>query len=111
MIVGKQRWRVQLQQATITRAAYNQAIPGWSTVATLWAGIRTPYGREQANAVQMKAELTHVVTIRWPGVENTVDPKMRFLYGSRILNILWINNLDERNRQLDCYCQELVSPP
>jgi SPP1 family predicted phage head-tail adaptor len=105
------RWRMQLQQFTDPQDAYGQPKKSWATVGTYWAKIRSPNGREATNAAQMKAELTHVITVRWPGISLTLVPKMRYLYKGRAFNITWINNVDERNRQLDVYCQEVVSPP
>lgn len=105
------RWRVQLQSSTAPQDTYGQPNPTWSTVGTYWAHIETLSGRELVNALQKKAETTHRVTIRYLGDSTTVSPKMRIVYKTRTFNILWINNVGERNRELDCYCEEVVSPP
>ncbi len=111
MIVGKNRWRVQLQRATVTKDIYQQGRNGWSTVGTYWAEVTTLAGREAVNASQLKAESTHKLTFRWLGTAQTIGPKDRLSYKGRIFHIHWINNDGERNRQLDVYCQEVVSPP
>lgn len=86
-----------------------QPVPGeYTTVGTYWGGIRSPNGREATNALQMKAEASHIVTIRYQGFD--LDPKGRFLYKSRIFNIGAILNVDELNRQVDLMCTEVVSP-
>lgn len=107
---GQLRWRIGLQRFTSSRDGYGQETRTWSTLATYWGSIRTPTGREALNAAQQKAELTHVVTLRWTGESTTITPKDQLSYKGRLFAITWINNVDERNRQLDIYCQELVAP-
>lgn len=105
------RWRVQLQQQTPSRDAYGQEVKTWSTITTVWAEIWSVAGREAKNADQEKGEVSHKLTIRWLGESTTITPKMRFLFKSRVLNIVWVNNPDMRNRWYEIDCQEVQSPP
>ena len=105
------RWRVSLQSATASQDTYGQPNPTWTTVGTYWAQIETLSGRELVNALQKKAETTHRVTLRWLGESTTPNPKWRIVYKARTYNVLWINNVGERNRTLELYCEEVVSPP
>jgi head-tail adaptor len=44
--------------------------------------------------------------MRWfPGL----TPAMRILYEDRVFSIIYINNVDEKNREYRLQCQEIVS--
>jgi SPP1 family predicted phage head-tail adaptor len=109
---GELRWRVSIEQNNRTQAANGQLTESWSSVIECWARIRTPTGRELLNAQQRKATLSHVITIRYqPSATSgvpAVDPKMRVNYKGRIFQISAVQNIDERNRQLDLHCTEVV---
>lgn len=97
MQAGRLRHVVTIEQATETRNAIGEKVPTWSTFDTVRAGIRPLSGRELDAARQRFAEASHEVELRYlPGL----TPKMRFKFGMRILDIGFIRNVEERNRQL-----------
>lgn len=115
MQAGKLRWRVTLESPVYERDMKGQQNKpsSWTTVGTYWAAIRTATGREIENANQRKAQISHVVTTRYVPSEEAgrpiLTPEMRFNFKGRHFSIRWYNNLDERNRQVDVYCEEKVS--
>lgn len=110
MQAGQLRRRVTVQQPAQAPDRYGQLADTWADVGTYWAFVRTPTGREAIIAQQFKAELTHVVTMRYLG-SAPLGPNMRLAYKGRIFNVLDVLNVDERNRQYDVHCQEVVAVP
>jgi SPP1 family predicted phage head-tail adaptor len=111
VIPGELRWRIAVERDAFAPDDLGQLIATPAAAGTYWGKIVTLAGREAVNAKQVKAETSHRVTLRWPGASATITPKDRLTYKGRTFQVLWIDNLDERNRQLDVYCQEVVSPP
>lgn len=105
---GPLRTPLEYQTKTQTPDSYNQPQDTWTTQGTYYGLVRSPSGREGTNALQMRATVSHVITTRYPGF--LYDPTARFLYGTRILNIAYVLNVDERNRQVDIACTEVVKP-
>jgi SPP1 family predicted phage head-tail adaptor len=103
------RFRVELQDFTVTRSALNQPLknPTPVVLGTFWADISTLSGRELANAQQIKGNVTHKVTMRWVGIE--IKPTYKFAFNGRTFQILWTDNVDQRNRTLLIYVVEEVA--
>lgn len=109
MRAGKLQTPLLYQTKSQTKDSYNQPQDTWTTVGTYFGWVRTPNGREAQNALQLKAEVSHMITLRYPG-SFTFDPTGRFLRGARVFNILYAVVVDERSRQIDCMCTEVVKP-
>ena len=62
---GRLDRRATLQSPAPTRGTAGDTIPGWTTVATVWAGKRDVRGREFLAAGATQAEMETVITIRW----------------------------------------------
>ncbi len=90
--------------------AYGQLVQAPTTLAVVWALIRTPTGREAITAQQLQAQLTHVIEMRYPGAV-TFSPACQITYKGRTFNVISVPNVDERNRRLDVHCTEVVAVP
>ena len=111
MKAGLLRRNLAYQQKTQVRDSFGQPQDTWATVAQFWSAIRNPTGREALNAQQMKAELSHVITTRF-SPSTPILPTGRFVTAdNRVFNIAYVLNVDERNRQIDVGCTEVVQPP
>lgn len=108
--VGRLRKRVTVVKPNRTRDAYGQESYATATVGTFWAEIRPLSGRELANAAQIKSEVTHAITMRYPGASVPITSNMQILYNGRTFAIDGILNRDERNRVLDITARELQIP-
>lgn len=96
---------------TTQRNSDGQVIPGkWFPVATVWAEIRPMSGREQFNASQQKAIVSHIITIRHPRSTFTVKPDMRGTHGGRVFNFVSVLNIDEQDRRLVIQALEVQTP-
>jgi SPP1 family predicted phage head-tail adaptor len=83
-----------------------QAIPSWGTHATRYAEVAPFSGSERFQAQTVNAEIIHEVRMRY---KSGVTPKMRVLYGTRILRIERIIDEREEHRELVLLCSEWVT--
>lgn len=102
--LGRMRHRVALEAETRAPNQFGEQKPGWSTVAdNLPAGVEPISGREQLQADQMAALVTHRVWIRY---RQGVEPNMRFRYQGRALHIQSAIDVRGRHELLECMCME-----
>lgn len=100
---GKLRHRITLQTATETNVDGNP-VKSWSSVGTFWAFVQPISGSESTtSSKQVQADTTHNVTMRCVAAINSGD---RFLFGSRVLQIVSVVNEDELNSVLKIICKE-----
>ena len=105
MRAGRLRQRVQIKTPVEARNAYGERITTWSTLATVWAAVEPIRGREFFEAETVQAEITHRVILRYyPGIV----PRYRVVFEGRVLEIQAVINVDERSRELQLMCRELV---
>ena len=97
--------RIIIERKTTTYNAYNEPIDAWTTNQTLWAGIVTSGGGEFYAAQKINAQTTAVFKIRYNTTITTVD---RIKYGSRIFQILSINDVDARHEEMLISAKEVV---
>lgn len=106
MKIGPMRRRASLQsppQETEAQNQYGEVATAWADVAEVWVQVEPLSGKELWQAQQVQADVTHRVTMRYrPGVR----PKWRIVYQGRVFNILYVLNLEERNRTLQLLCVE-----
>lgn len=105
MQAGKLRNRVTVQVATTTTNSYGQSVESWADVGTFWAYVRPLGGNEAVVAKQVQENATTAITLRWQG-STTLTILHRILFNGRVLGITQVNDVDERNRQLELLCQE-----
>lgn len=87
--------------------SFYQPIPSWTTVGTFSASIRPLNGREAIVAKQVKAEATHMITMRYLGPSITINPLNRIVYGSRVFGVVQVINVEERDRWYEIVAQEI----
>lgn len=105
MIAGRLRKRVELQSNTPVANAIGEHVPGWATVATVWAGITPVSGSERFRNNMESAEVSHKIKIRYYA---GLTPAMRIKLGSRLFDIQSIINLQERNADMEILALEQV---
>ena len=102
---GELRHRVEIQAGTETQNEFGEPVVVWATAATVWAAVEPLSGRERTEAVQVQADATIRVTMRYyPGLTT----KHRLIHKSRQLNIAYIINHEERNVWHELGCTEVV---
>ena len=104
MNFGKLNKRVNIQSSELVRDPAGQSLPQWTTDDEVWAKISPATGRELYAGEQVKAEVTHTVLIRY---YDGLTTKHRIEFGSRIFDINFIKDIDERNRYMQLLCKEV----
>lgn len=105
MRAGTLRHIVSIQaRATTQESTYGSQDVDWSDVYSNVPVAITPLsGREREIALAIYPDSQFEIDMRYlPGI----TAALRVLYGTRIFEILGINNVDERNRELILTCKE-----
>jgi len=102
---GRLRHIVTIQRVTETQDGYGDKSEAWADVADLRAGIEPLRGREFFDAQHVSADVTTKIVIRY---YSGIVPKMRVINGSRIWEIKSVIDPDERHRELQLMCTEVV---
>lgn len=95
------RHRITLQNRLATNDGFGQETQRWLDVLSCRASVEPAPRQEQVSGEAQISARTHIVTIRYrPGI----TARMRIIYGSRILEVGSVIDLDERHfwLQLDC---------
>ena len=102
---GTLRQRVAVQAKTEERDASGGIVETWTTQHTRWARVEPLRGKELFEAQAVDARLTTKVTMRaYAGLSAT----QRLVYGTRVLNIVSVMDLDERHITTVALCTEDV---
>ena len=83
--IGAMRRRIQLQLPLGSPDGGGGLVKAWTTVATVWAEIRSLSGSEQVIADGLQGRVSHELTIR---KRMDVSPAMRAVFGQRIF-VIW----------------------
>jgi SPP1 family predicted phage head-tail adaptor len=110
---GELRDRIRIDQdlgATVN--VIGDAVPDWQPLITgtddgmIWANVAPMSAGEQWRRLQMNAEANWKVTIRH---RTDITPRMRVVFGPRVMEIRGIVNPDMKRRFLELACEELVA--
>ncbi len=105
MISGKLNKMITIQSAVETQSAIGEVTTTWQLMATVWAGITPLVGAELYRLKSVDAKISVKVRIRYIA---GISTKMRLLYGSRVLNILSIVNIREKDKEIVLMCEEIL---
>ena len=94
---GKLRHRLAIQSHTEARDSFGGSTKTWATQKTVWGSVRPMSGKELVNAQQVDSRVTHRIVIRF---YSGLDTTYRFLFGTRVFNIVSVLNIQERNKLL-----------
>jgi head-tail adaptor len=100
---------IQAQSASQDPETGEQSL-SWNMVLTTMAKIATTSSREMyqaGTAARFVAQVSHLVTIRWPGASVTLAGGMRVLFGARTFVVQTVENVQERNRVVNLTCLEI----
>lgn len=99
--------RISLQRSTETKSASGHPTKSWSTIATIWAKIRTLSGTEKVRNDQVVGLLSMEVTIRYSSDVSGAKVSDRILYGSDTFDIKDVRNVDEQNIEIRMLCTQV----
>ena len=106
---GNLRQRITIQQKIVTLDDYGQESAGWATVlADEPAQVQPMSATEFIRSNAQSMIVTHKITMRYrPEFINTqVMAGWRITMGSRLLNIISVMNIDERNVMIEVLANE-----
>lgn len=95
--------RITLQQRSTSRDSGGMQVNTWADVATVWAKIQPASGREMLTSGALMSEVTHTITIRY---RTGVTTAMRALYGSTILDIKAVVDVEMAHVALELSCAQ-----
>ena len=105
---GSLRNQVAIQQkAAGSVTPTGSPLAGWATVWLGMAAISTTSQRETYQGDEFTGQVTHRVSIYWPGASVSVVSGMQVLFGARTFTIQTVENVLERNRVLHLMCLEI----
>jgi SPP1 family predicted phage head-tail adaptor len=102
---GRMRHRVTIQRRTLVKGSDGSTTEVWSDCSSRWAEIAPLRGRELFNAQQVRADVSHRITMRGP---LTLSPDDRIVYCGRIFNIGSAIDVEERGREIEIHATEPV---
>lgn len=104
---GELRRQVTIQAPTTATDAAGQPTTAWTTMLTTMAAIRATAAKEAFQTGQFISQVTHRISIRWPGDAITLRGGQRVLYGSRTFLVQAVENVRERNALIHLMCLEI----
>ena len=104
--IGNLDQRLMLQSPVRTPDGAGGATIAWSLIAEVWAWVSPAGGAERLDAEGLKGRVTHEVWLRH---REGVKPEMRFLLGTRALEIRAVFEAGGRRPYLRCICEERVA--
>jgi SPP1 family predicted phage head-tail adaptor len=104
---GRFAHRITVQRPGTAVDGFGHRVPGWQTVATVWAAVRPMGSNERVAAAQMQSGQTHVVTTRYSPALAALRGECRLVLGARTFNLVGFpRNVDEADRYLVFDCTE-----
>ncbi len=103
MKVGRMRYRIRIQEYTITTDLDGFSTEGWTTIYTVWADITPVSGKEYLSSGQITSEITSKIYIR---AIHGLKTNMRITSGERCFNIESILT-DERTGMMTILTKEI----
>lgn len=105
-IATELRHRIWIQSKRDTPDGQGGFSEAWINRSNIWAAIYPIKAAQIFDARSIDAETTHLIKIR--GLETRIDDTNRILFGTRIFEIIFIENLQERNFVKVVQCKEKI---
>jgi SPP1 family predicted phage head-tail adaptor len=110
MRAGRLRQRVVIQYKVVTQNEFGEEVITWTDYLTAWAAVEPLRGREFAEQAMAGAEITTRIVLRWPRALQ-LRPEMRAVHEGRLYDIQSIVRVDERHREIQLLCREVIPAP
>jgi SPP1 family predicted phage head-tail adaptor len=99
---GRRQHFVRIEKPVTVKSPSGAPTVTWQLFKPMWVSIRTIQGYKKQSA-----------QASWPGSDTSIGmdfiegilPTMRIVYGDKIYSIMSIDNIDERNRDINFVCQ------
>lgn len=104
MSAGPLDRRATIEAPTTTRDAYGATVPGWTPIATVWAGVRALVPREIRLDAAQVSTLAHQVTIYY---RSDVTPACRVTVDGKTLLVRGVSEIGRR-QLLQLLCEQVI---
>lgn len=104
---GQLRHTVQIQSVTLADDGMGSPTETWATVTggTVRAEIWSLRGEERLAGERLEARITHRVRLRY---FSGLTSAHRLVFGSRTFRIRFVNDVDQRGREMLLDCEEVA---
>lgn len=99
MRTGRANTKMVFETNTPTRSSSGESVASWSTYKTAWGELQQVRGGETFRSRQVHADADSVFVFDWIDAP-AVTSSMRATSGSRVFDVLAVNNIGDRNRQV-----------
>ena len=96
---GRLRHRITVQNIADSQDEIGGAVQTWSDAAKVWASIETLRGVELQNMQMLSPRVSHKIRLRYL---SGFTERNRILFGDKIYHVEFINNVDKRNKVIEC---------
>lgn len=96
---GRANAKLVFESDTPTRSGSGESIVSWSTYKTAWGELQQVRGGESFRSRQVHADADSVFECDWIDAP-AITTAMRATYGSRVFDVLAVNNMGNRNRRM-----------
>ena len=105
-MVGDKRHLLTLQTRTETLDALGEATPTYQDLAKVWGRLEAVSSKEQFESQQIRAEVSHRITIRYASAYAALKAEDRIVIGSRTFDIVTPIDKEGRRRELEITAME-----
>lgn len=105
MQAGRLDQRITIKQKVATQDTFGGETATWTDVCSVWAQVQPITGREYLQGKQLQEEQTARIRIRH---RNGIVPAMRVHLGTRVFDIIDVQNIDTAGKELVLMCRELM---
>lgn len=103
---AKYRHKMDLQKAVDSRDSAGAVTKTWASISGVFCAIEPLQGRALHDAKQIQTDITDRIALRYSDVANAITPEdYRLLYNSKYYDVLYVTNVNERNREIVLMCK------
>ncbi len=96
MKAGSLDRRITILRASVSRNSFNEELPTWNPMATVWAGAVPVSDGERQRAGETLATSKYRFTVRHSAMVATVDPRDRIKFGDRLFDVNGVKEIGRR---------------
>lgn len=104
ILASKIRHRLTLQKPIYSRDEIGGTMIAWHDVAAIWGSIEPLRGEERFQFQKMQTRQNFKISVRFRA---DIVPDLRLKKGNRLFLIRSISDIDEQNRMLVLFCEEI----
>ena len=101
---GDLRHKVVIEAPSTTTNEYGDDQQSWVTVLSAWASIKMLSMRELLQAGQLGSQVSHIITIRYPGRNYKIAAGQRVRGDGTVYKIQAVDDVEERHFVIRLQC-------